>query len=118
MKTEYSISVLQTIRHQEFYNEVEDNSQSEVFDDILDFMLHYDSDWLINLGEWASEFIQHHVVSYEDLYEDEELSSVSVLTSLYWDLDEQYKQFVSDYKLICNEQAAYRYEYNLNEEGD
>jgi hypothetical protein len=116
MRTEYATEVLQTIDNQEFYNDVVDFVNTEVFDDILDFMQIYCPDWYKNLGSWASEFIQHHIACYIDLYDDNELSRVDLLASLYWDLDQQYQKFISEYKLAMAEAEAFSYGSNIDED--
>jgi hypothetical protein len=116
MRTEYATEVLQTIDNQEFYNDVIDFINTEVFDDILDFMHIYNPNWYKNLGTWASEFIQRHIACYIDLYDDNDLSMVDLLASLYWDLDKQYQEFATEYKMVTAEIEAFRYGSNIDED--
>jgi hypothetical protein len=81
MKTEYKKDVLNAIKNQEFYNVVDDFVDYEIFEDVLDFMLIYEPNWLVNLGDWSSEFLETVLICNEDLYEkeDREYSSIKAL---------------------------------------
>ena len=115
MRTEYAIEVLNSIDSQEFYNDVIDFADTEVFDDILDFMQIFCPEWYKNLGTWASEFIQHHISCYVDLYNDPELSRKDILASLYWDLSKSYNDYYSSYMFNVMMQEAYQFESNIDE---
>ena len=118
MKTEYANEVLQSIDQQEFYDEVIEYVETEVFDDIMDFMQNYCPEWYKNLGTWASEFIQQHISDYIDLYDNLEMSRAELLSCLYWDLDQDYQDYYSSYETIVSINEAYRCEFDYEESED
>jgi hypothetical protein len=112
MKTEYTKEVLNAIKDQEFYSEVADFSDCKVFDDILDFMHIHKPFWYKELGSWSSEFLHEHILSYIDMYDNEDFQYVYVLCGLYWDLSEEYPRYVLSYKNACREVDAYKHDYD------
>jgi hypothetical protein len=108
MISEYAQEVLEYIKFQEFYEEVEENTDSEVFEDIMDFMEQYCPDWYKNLDEWASEFINFNITCYIDLYDDPEMTRAEVLKNLYLELKYQYKEFLFAWEIAKSEVEAYK----------
>jgi hypothetical protein len=116
-KTDYANEVLDSINQQEFYDEIIKHLDTEVFDDIMDFMQYYSPDWYKYLGSWASEFIYQHISDYIDFYYNPSISRINLLTNLYCDLNIECKKYYSAYEIMIEINLAYQWK-SSNEENE
>jgi hypothetical protein len=114
-KTHYANDVLQTIFRQEYFYEIIEKINTEVFDDIMDFMQYYSPDWYKYVGSGATEFILTHISLYIDLYDDHDIKKDGILSSLYFDLDSEFKKYYSAYKTIIEINEAYNWKPSYEE---
>jgi hypothetical protein len=71
-------------------------AQTEVLDDIIDFLNIRFPNWNEELGHWAAEFLLSNVYFYKDLYSKETKCGTSCLTDVYRDIQDSYLQFVKE----------------------
>lgn len=78
-------------------------AQSEVLDDIIDFLNIRFPIWQEELGNWSSEFLLSNVCFYKSLYTNDAGCGISSLTDVYRELEDSYKQFINENHFVGSE---------------
>ena len=77
-------------------------AQSEVLDDIIDFLNIRFPNWQDELGHWAAEYLLSNVYFYKDLYSHESRCGISGLSDVYRDIQDSYQQFVTENHFVSS----------------